>query len=934
MADDETLREALIELAALRSREAASLRVSNAIIDGLAAITAAEGPGALNDLLGSIRTSLACEHVAFVSSGPGGTARISHATWAPVSDAQFPAALLRARKTLRVVDTAKLPWWTETPEPLRAMRSALSTPIALPGIDDSAVLCCANTVEHFGPEDKPLLVRLAALAAQALRSLSISQRNRLLAGVIDGASASVVIADARSEGTPLIYVNAAFEELSGYAAADVLGRNCRFLSAEPSDSPERSRLREAVRARKVGTFSLRNRRRDGSIFWNRLSLYPIGGPDGSTDYLVATQVDITAERLADEARAEAEFRMSAALSATSEGFLLLNPAGRIVFANARFREFFEAKDADWGAGVSFEAAWSAHLRAQGTDPEAAKQAARARRDAIMHGGENREERLPDGRILLLNDRALSDGGAVSIATDITSLKATEQMLAQRAAAIDATEDGIAVTDEVGRFVYMNVAHLRMFGYRDQIEVLGRPWSILYAPAQAAFIERVGMPALAETGTWRSELVGRTRDGAEVDQEVSLTKLPGIGIVCVTRNIAERRKGERERAALRERLHAAQRQEAIGQLASGVAHDFNNLMSVVSASAALIEGDLPDAHPARTHVERVLAAVGQASTLVRQLLESGKGAGEHRPFDLVRAAREAHDLLRAGVPPRIEVAATFPTEPLPVVADPADLLQVVLNLGINARDAMDQGGGMIDIRLERAGQIEGQDALIFGALEPGREHAALTVRDTGPGMTVAVREKILAPYYTTKGDAGTGLGLAIVSGVVRKIGGALALWSEVGEGSRFTVYWPLVADTPEPQKGKPGLPHQAAASLEAIRGATIIVCDDYVEVANTISGLLEAHGAEVAVCTDPRDARDAVEEDPDAWSLLITDFDMPHLDGEGLARAARAAAPALPILLCTALHLNREPGGLFDASIAKPVEPEPFLAAVALLLRSE
>ncbi|MEM8818931.1 MAG: PAS domain-containing protein [Pseudomonadota bacterium] len=930
MVGDEALREALVELKMLREREAEALRASNAIVDGLSVVAGSDRPhDALARLLASVQKSLDCTHVVLVK-GDGDHALVEQAVDTALIGRAMPADVLTGRGVRRITDTAALAWWGEMPESLVRMRAALSARLRLQDGEFGVIMALSEEPAKFGLDCKRLLSRLADLAAQAIRTLSLSERNRLLAGVIDGSSASFAIADARVSEMPLFYVNDAFVALSGFQRAEVLGRNCRFLSDEPPDSVERTRLREAVRERHGGSFLLRNRRRDGSQFWNRLTLYPILGADGAVEQLVATQVDVTAEREAEAARDEARSRLVGALSATSEAFLLLDAAGRVVFSNRQFRDFFEVEDVVWAEGVRFEDAWCRRLEYLGTPRPHARRHARARLVTVMSGSMNREERLPDGRILLVNDRPLGDGGAVSIATDVTSLKATERILAQRAAAIDATQDGIAVTDEEGRFVYMNAAHLTMFGYACEDEILGQPWQSLYEPSQAAVIENVAVPVLQAEGTWRSEITGRARDGRPVEQEVSLTLLNGIGLVCVTRDISERQENERERARLRERLNTAQRQEAVAQLAAGVAHDFNNLLSVVTSSVALAETAVARGDDPAQHLARIRAAGTEAGALVSKMLDTGRKPGARRKIDLGETLRGAVELLRAGVPKRVALSLSLPDTPIAISADPADVLQVVLNLGINARDALGQNAGQIDVTLETAGRIlaDGWVEAVIGEIDPERRYARLVVRDTGPGMSVDDQGAIFTPYYTTKGAEGTGLGLAVVTSVVRQIGGALALESVLGKGSTFIVYWPLderTATTAVQVRGQEGQP---AAPRHILTGATVIVCDDVERVAEGLAAIIETAGAEAAVCTDPRDALEAVREDPAAWSLLLSDFDMPALDGAALAAAVREIRPDLPIVLCTALDREGPQTALFDAVVQKPVDPDRLLDALA------
>ncbi len=833
-----------------------------------------------------------------------------------------PPDLMKGRKARRIVSLADASWWPICAD-WPVMGSALAAPVTLEG-SRGALICLARETDAFSAAGTRVVPRLAEVAVQALATVELSRRNAFLAGVIDKSAVSVSVADLRIEGTPLIYVNDAFTELSGYERRESLGQNCRFLSAEEPDSPVRASLRQAVKTASVGEFELKNRRRDGEVFWNRLSLYPIDGDDGEPRFLVATQVDISAEKDAEAAREMASRRLRSALSTTSEGFLLLNPNGRIVFANNRYRDFFETESGGWDDGADFTKAWETRLTDLGENGNTSEDARRYR-DALYAGSKDHEVTLPDGRVVLINNRMTAEGGAVSIATNITSLKATERILAQRAAAIDASQDGIAVADDEGRLLYANASYLSMYGYQHQYELLGKSWRTAFPEDQWDHIKREAIPALQTRGAWRAELPGVSKSGDVVLQEVSVTYVKEIGVVCIARDMRQRAKARTERARLLEQLQAAQRQEAIGQLAAGVAHDFNNVLSAITGSAALIDADLAKGRSVDGHVNRIMQAGVQAQGLIKRLLDFGARRSTRTATNLGDAVSEAVDLLRAGVPQRIDLKLETPEQPITASADVTDLIQIILNLGINARDAIGPEGGEIGVRLAMMDEHPGKTQI--GLVTTDKAYAVISVSDTGVGMSEEQTDSIFRAYFSTKGDKGTGLGLSVVSTIVRSLDGAIQVSSEPETGTEFRIYYPIEAGAREPVSRK--TTGDGSADLS---GRLILICDDNLGVAETHSALLESAGAETAVVDDPRDALEALTEDPEAWDALLTDFDMPEMNGGELAKAIRAARPDLPIVLCTAYDLHRRSSATFDAELEKPAEPRALILALAAAIK--
>ncbi|WP_300587758.1 ATP-binding protein [Marivita sp.] len=299
------------------------------------------------------------------------------------------------------------------------------------------------------------------------------------------------------------------------------------------------------------------------------------------------------------------------------------------------------------------------------------------------------------------------------------------------------------------------------------------------------------------------------------------------------------------------------------------------------------------------------------------------------LDLRRPVEEAADLIRSSLHSAARLTVTVPETPVEALADPTDVLQLLLNLGINARDAIADSPGAISIRLSSASCHVPTGAMAVGRVDPARRYACLTVEDTGPGMPPDVASRILTPYFSTKGDLGTGLGLAVVSSVIEDNGGALSLTTELGKGTKFEVFWPI--DMVEQPVAPDDPDFEGTGRLD---GRMILVVDDQPEVLDVITAYLEAAGAEVAATTNPEDVLDALRDDPDTWDLLVTDYDMPGMTGAELTEAAKAIVPNLPSILVTALagEAGRS-GALFTAVLSKPIDRQSLVLKSELALMS-
>jgi PAS domain S-box-containing protein len=346
----------------------------------------------------------------------------------------------------------------------------------------------------------------------------------------------------------------------------------------------------------------------------------------------------------------------------------------------------------------------------------------------------------------------------------------------------------------------------------------------------------------------------------------------------------------ERKQLEEQLRRAHKMEAIGTLAGGIAHDFNNILAAMIGFAELAADDIPADSRAQHRLKRVYEAGLRARELVRQILAfSRKSEGERKKISITSLVRETHALLRASLPTTIEMPLASATTEDYVLADPAQIQQVIMNLATNGAHAM-RDGGQLAIAVSSVTFASGS-LLPDPEMEPGA-FVKLTVKDTGTGMTDEVRQRIFEPFFTTKEvGKGTGMGLAVVYGIVKSHGGTVTVKSEVGQGSIFEVYLPRAQ--------KPEITGEETTISTLPTGTErILFVDDEELLVEMARHMLESLGYHVTVATNGRKAWKLFLEDPSQFDLIITDQTMPDTTGLILAQKMLRVRKEMPIILCT------------------------------------
>ena len=816
-------------------------------------------------------------------------------------------------------------------------RSGLDLPcIILSGRvgEETAVECLKAGAHDFVLKD-----RLARLVPAIERELGEAEARRQLALAEQALRASAKRYRDLAEGLPvgvyqtapdgtLLSANEVCLDLFGLSRDEVGQFNVTSWYVEPSD---REHWREALeREEATGATEFRGQRPDGSVIWVRDTARAVRGPGGEISHYEGVLEDITALRVAEEEsrRSAAQFR--ALTEYASDILAVLSPDGTIEYDSPSVEHVLGYEPGEQVGQNAFD-------YVHPDDVERARNAVTVRLDdPLATGRVIFRYRHKDGtwRYLetvgrnLLHEPAVR--GIVLISRDVTERVEMERALAGREARfrglIENSTDLIAIFDATRRTLYASPSYERLLGYTVPEALACELFEFIHPEDHAAVIEAFETLVRAEAGAHATVRYRyRHKDGHWKSLESVATNLlhdPDVGGVVVnTLDLTEH-------LQLEEQYRQAQKMEAVGQLAGGVAHDFNNLLTVIDASAAFLLDDLRAGDPRRQDAEEIKRAAERAASLTRQLLAfSRRQVLQPQVLNLNTIVAEMDKMLRRLIGEHIDLGTALRPDVAPVLADPGQLEQVILNLAVNAHDAMPDGGKLTietrNVELDARYAAEHQDVT-------AGSYVMLAVSDTGAGMTAEIRRHIFEPFFTTK-RRGTGLGLATVYGIVRQSGGHVAVYSEPGHGTTFRVYLPASEET----AGERRTAEQPIASLRGTE--TVLLVEDEPAVRTVAVRSLRDAGYTVLEASSGPAAIELVARQAGRIDILVTDVIMPHMSGRELADRLTTLRPGLKVLYVSGYtddsilhHGVLQPGVFF---LEKPFTPEGILRKVRQVLQA-
>jgi two-component system, cell cycle sensor histidine kinase and response regulator CckA len=734
----------------------------------------------------------------------------------------------------------------------------------------------------------PLDTKEGVLVSSAIRDVSDRRRTeedlRRLASIV--ACSDDAILGKTTEGVITSW-NAGAERIFGYSPREAIGQSVTMLV--PVDRQvEIPRMLECLkRGEFIDHFETVRLRKDGKEVQIELTVSPIR--DALERIVGASTIgrDISVRKAAEKHLVQMEARYRGLLEAAPDAMVVVNQIGEIVLLNLQAeRQFGYHRDELLGQKVKniIPQGFAERLRTHGTGTSG---------DPIvpqMGTGIELFGRRKDGSDfpieIMLSPLDATDGILVTAAIrDITERKQRENDLSRLASVVESSHDAIVSLTSLGIILTWNHGAERIFGYSPE-EATGQSILFLSPPDRldegVELLERIKRADIAE----HFETIRVKKDGTQIHVALTLSPIKDmdgkvIGVSNVARDVTESKH-------LEGMFRQAQKMEAVGQLAGGVAHDFNNLLGVILGYTGLLLDRLSPDDPQRKDIEQIQKAGDRAALLTRQLLAfSRKQVLQPKVLDLNAVVAGAEKLLQRLIGENIELLAVLSPKLCRVKADPGQIEQIIMNLAVNARDAM-PAGGKLTIETSNV-EFDKESAALHPSTLPG-PHVMLAVTDTGCGMDVKTKAHIFEPFFTTKDfGKGTGLGLSTVYGIVKQSGGSVWVYTELGIGTAFKIYLPCVDAVLEIES-----PNDKVENV-VVGSQTILIVEDDAALLQITHRSLEKLGYVILAAQNSQEAIDISESHTGPIHLMVTDVVLPGMSGAKLASHLSASRPEMKVL---------------------------------------
>ena len=742
-----------------------------------------------------------------------------------------------------------------------------------------------------------------------------------LSRVFEQSPNSIVITDKTGR---IEHVNPRFCALTGYSAEEVLGQNPRILKSGEMPAEGYRQLWKTILAGEEWRGEFHNRKKNGALYWESAAISPICDNAGEITHFLAIKEDITQRKLAESLLAQTENLFRSFMDGVPDMVYFKNVKSRFIRVNQAIANRFGQPDPESLLGkTDFDFFSADHAREAFEDEQ-----------EIMRTGRplvNKEERetWPDRADtwvstskLPLRNPAGKIIGIIGVSRDITERKQAEAKIRDQARMLDLAQDAIFVLDLEGHITYWNNGAERVYGWRAG-EVMGRKYlDLLARGVMRPELQKI-LQVIRERGEWTGELeeIGKDGNVIVVHGRANLVRdaqgKPS-SILIINTDITQKKRLETQ--TLR-----SQRMESLGTLAGGIAHDLNNVLTPLLISVDLLKHKVTDAEGQKL-LDSMESNILRGAKLIKQVLAFGRGIkGARAPIHLGGIVDEIEQIVRETFPKSVEFGRQLPAHLWPVTGDATQVYQVLLNLCVNARDAM-PNGGKLSIQMDNVVLDDIYASLNLEA-KPG-SYVVIKVMDTGTGIPRQIQDRIFEPFFSTKGpNKGTGLGLSTCLGIVKGHGGFINCYSETGKGTAFKVYLPAnTAAIHQHEIGK--LPADQAKTVCG-HGEMVMVVDDEQIICEVAQQTLECFGYRVVTAANGAEAVALYQQKKDQIAAVVIDMSMPVMDGHAAIVALKAINPEIKIIGASGLDSPGDPKGA-EGHECRHFMPKPNSAETLLL----